>query len=1213
MSRKKKLLLISLASVTALLVFTIAILPVIVRTQAVAAIEKETGRKTRIEKVAINPFTLTFTVSGFAIEGTDGERFVSIGTLRASLGLTSIYRRAIILSKLSIDAPAISFTRLAANNYNFNDIIERLKAKPKSKDETHFSINNISISNGSLDFDDRAVPGGRKHTIRKLDIAVPFISNIPYLVEKYTDPHISAMVNDSPFSFNGKVKPLSKSMETSVHIDLKQINLPEYIAYSPVKPPADLVSGKLSIDSEVTYRIHSDKKPQLHIKGVTRLENIAVNLKNGTPLVRIPLCETKASLLEVLAGKFAFESILFDGVELFASRNARGEWMYSQLLPAAPKDRRAEAVGDSKQNESTPGHMPLFQVTAFAFNNGIIHFNDAQPTGGFKSEISQIDAAIRNFSSAAGSSAEYDFSLLMDDEATFSADGAFSLTPLTASVSSELSGMKIQRVWPYMSQFLTAPLKGTIDLSSEVRFSNESGLAIEQGSVLISGFSARYGDKEGFDLARFEINGAAFSQKEDAVKIDEVKVSGGRLTLSRESDGRISALSLLKLPPPPPTPVATPTALPVAASTTPKPAQKQQAGRGPTFRLKKFQLDRFNAAFTDKTFEEAPHFTLNNTFLSLTDLNGPTFTPARLRFSTTFNKDTPLKATGEITPLPFRYKGSLTVGHLPLRDFEAYFPANVNVFILGGSVDTDMTVDVALKEGKPVGSFKGNAGIRAFHAIDTVVEEDLLKWESLQLDDVQGTLEPFSLALRQIALNGLYSRIIIRKDGTLNLQNLVEKADKPVAGDKRPDAVPEKKQEQTNEPVKAAQQQIPPPRNPVRIDAVTIQGGTISFTDNHLPQRFTTTFYNLGGRISGLSSEEDKRADVDLRGNLENHSPLQITGQINPLRGDLFVDMKLSFRDIELSPITPYTGRFLGYAVEKGKLFLDLTYHIEKKKLVSQNKVFIDQFTFGEKVASDKATSLPVKLGLALLKDRKGEIHLDLPVTGQTDDPQFSIWGVVWQVVKNVLVKAVTSPFALLSSMFGGGQDFSYMQFAVGTSTLSATEEQKLSTLVKVLLDRPALKVELKGYVDRDRDTEGYRTDLFNRKLKIEKFMVLSKNGALKEGQKAESMQVLPDEYAQYLAAAYKKEKFPKPRNVIGLVKSIPPDEMKKLMIANTVVGEPELQNLARERVLAVKNHLVLKGNIPPERVFEKNDNVFKAPEKESTPRSRVELNAIAP
>jgi hypothetical protein len=464
--------------------------------------------------------------------------------------------------------------------------------------------------------------------------------------------------------------------------------------------------------------------------------------------------------------------------------------------------------------------------------------------------------------------------------------------------------------------------------------------------------------------------------------------------------------------------------------------------------------------------------------------------------------------------------------------------------------------------------------------------------------------------MREIALNGVYSRIIIRKDGTLNLQNLVQKDGKQT--DQPAQAAPAP--QPAAAPPAATGPSTPPAaaRKQIRIDAVTVQGGTLSFSDNHLPQNFNSTFFNLGGRVTGLSSEEAKFADVDLRGNLENHSPLRITGRLNPLRDDLFVDLKIAFQDIDLAPATPYTGRFLGYTVEKGKLSLDLMYRIDKKQLNSENRIFIDQFTFGEKVESDKATGLPVKLGLALLKDRKGEIHLDVPVTGRTDDPKFSIWKLVFQVLQNLLVKAVTSPFALLSSMMGGGQDFSAVQFSTGTSSLAAADELKLAALAKALLDRPALKIELKGYVDRDRDTEGYRNELLLRKLRHEKMLALSKTGTDKEEQKSDSIQLAADEYALYMKAVYKKEKFPKPRNAIGFVKDLPVDEMKKLIVANTIIGESELQTLAGERVAAVKNYLVTKGAVPAERIFLKNDNIFTAPEKDSVAKSRVELNAIA-
>jgi hypothetical protein len=387
-----------------------------------------------------------------------------------------------------------------------------------------------------------------------------------------------------------------------------------------------------------------------------------------------------------------------------------------------------------------------------------------------------------------------------------------------------------------------------------------------------------------------------------------------------------------------------------------------------------------------------------------------------------------------------------------------------------------------------------------------------------------------------------------------------------------------------------------------------MQDGSVTFIDHHTKPEYSSSMVNLGGRVSGLSSEVNKMADVDLRGNLENHSPLRITGRINPLRDDLFVDLKVSFTDIELSPLTPYSGTFLGYSVDKGKLFLDLNYHIENKNLDSTNKVFIDQLTFGNKIESDKATSLPVRLAVALLKDRKGEIHLDLPVTGRTDDPKFSVWGVVWKILKNLLVKAATAPFALLSSIFGGKDDFSNVPFVFGASRLSEGERAKLAKLSQALADRPALKLEVSGFVDRERDPEGYRNELILKKMKNEKFLALVKAKKTGEVKGADSVEILPQEYSTYLKAVYRKEKFPKPRNFIGLAKDLPDDEMKKLILTHTVVSNDDLQNLARERAVAVRNYLITEGKLPPERVFEKKVEIFKAPAKEGDNAARVEF-----
>jgi hypothetical protein len=283
---------------------------------------------------------------------------------------------------------------------------------------------------------------------------------------------------------------------------------------------------------------------------------------------------------------------------------------------------------------------------------------------------------------------------------------------------------------------------------------------------------------------------------------------------------------------------------------------------------------------------------------------------------------------------------------------------------------------------------------------------------------------------------------------------------------------------------------------------------------------------------------------------------------------------------------------------------LSLKYLIVKRKLDASNNVFLDQFTFGESVDSPEATKLPVRLAVALLKNRKGEIQLDLPVSGSLDDPKFSAWGVVVKIIVNLLVKAATSPFALLGAIFGGGEELSYLEFDYGKAILDAPGEAKLKTLIKALHDRPALKLEIEGHVDKEKDREALRQSLFDRKIRSQKLKDLVGKGM--EVPTLDNVVVDAKEYPEYLKRAYRAEKFPKPRNILGMAKDLPVPEMEKLMQAHIQVTDDDLHLLAQKRAQAVKDYLLASKQVEPERVFLVEPKALAPEKKEKQRDSRV-------
>jgi hypothetical protein len=477
---------------------------------------------------------------------------------------------------------------------------------------------------------------------------------------------------------------------------------------------------------------------------------------------------------------------------------------------------------------------------------------------------------------------------------------------------------------------------------------------------------------------------------------------------------------------------------------------------------------------------------------------------------------------------------------------------------------------------------------------------------------------PIFFEAKQVAAVGVACDVTIEADGTVNLRKIVGKPepkdeDEEVASPSPDASVPAPGPTPTPVPTPA-----PPPAKggekeprtviPVRIDELTLQGGQIGLADFFIKPNYSATFGNLGGRVTGLSSVDGTVAVLDLRGNLANHSPLEVSGSINPLAAAMFADIKANFRDIDLPAFTPYSGKYAGYKIASGSLTVEVAYKLENRKLQASNRFLVTGFDFGEKVESKDATKLPVRLAVSLLKDKDGVIDLDLPIEGSIDDPKFRIGKVIWQILGNLIAKAVTAPFALLGKLFGGkGEEFSSVDFADGVATLDDPARKKLDGLAKALENRPALKLQATGCFSGEADLEGLRRDRVARKVKAQKLTDLTKKGTAPAS--VDEVVVEAAEYPEYLKRAYKKERFPKPRTALGFAKDLPAPEMEKLMLTNEAVGDADLRTLALARANSVKDYLTGPGKVDGARVFVLEPGGTPAAPKDKARASRVDFS----
>ncbi|MBI2365778.1 MAG: DUF748 domain-containing protein, partial [Deltaproteobacteria bacterium] len=447
--------------------------------------------------------------------------------------------------------------------------------------------------------------------------------------------------------------------------------------------------------------------------------------------------------------------------------------------------------------------------------------------------------------------------------------------------------------------------------------------------------------------------------------------------------------------------------------------------------------------------------------------------------------------------------------------------------------------------------------------------QDLLKWKSLALDGLQFSLDPMRLRINEINLADFYSRLIIAADGKINLQNLIaQKSDEKV------------------EPAKAPAEPAAPPgaEKQVSIGKINLNGGNINFSDFFIKPNYSANLTSVQGAISELKPEAP--GDLALLAKLDNAAPVDIHGKINPLSKDLFMDIVADAKEIEMGPFSPYSGRYVGYGIEKGKLSFNVKYKVENRKLDAENKIILNQLTFGERVESPDATKLPVLLAVALLKDRNGVIDINLPIGGSLDDPKFSVGGIVWQLILNILVKAVTSPFALLGAVFSGGsaEELSYVEFDYGRASLNQTAQSKIAAVAKAMSDRPNVNLELSGRVDPATDLEGLKRVGIERKVKTHKLKELVRRGETVRS--VEEVRIEASEYPQYLKAAYGQETFPKPRNLIGLARDLPVAEMEKLMMQYAKASDDDMRLLANQRAQAVRDALLATKLVTTDRLF---------------------------
>lgn len=1125
-------------------------------------------RPVTVERVRVNPCTLSFTLNGLSIsEPQEKSLFFSFRELQADLDILSFFRIRPIIKRVRCEDPYIHIVRLDEYKYNFSDLLV-----PKDPDAKplRFFVGNISLKNGKVLFED--LPKRVRHELTSLQLSLPFISNFPRVIETSIVPSFSCLVNGSPFVMEGKTKPFADSLETSLDFNLTKIDIARYCTYLPFPLRVVIDSGFLGIEGSISYFQRKKEPSTLLIKGSLEMKDLALSSRSKERLFSMSALDITLDGYDPFSKILKIHDIHCIAPELFLRKNKEGTLEMTALFVSEKK-----AVPREKK-ESLPSSF-FWEMTALKLEQGKIHFFDDSLSQPFALSLKDFLISAKDLSNMKGEEGTVSISSSSDSGERLKLSGAIAFSPFFSQGDLLLEGASLTKYLPYYAEKILFEVHGgSLSLSSQYLLEQKANspfhCAFSDASLTLSSLEcAKAGDSRFLSLPLVQASKAAIDLSAKECSIGAISIAKGVFDCTRGKNGTLTFLPLF----------------PVKESVGDSPSSfsTKEKGSGWSSVIHALRADNLTLQMRDTMPEDPVQIFLDQVTLSASHILFGRDEKVPFSLSFLLNRESPCSLNGSLHLNPFSFFGTLNAKNVQVTPFQSYFSEKLDLLVTKGDLSTKGEISFRKGSGQtPFFSFTGDAVVKDFSSVEKGYGEQFLSWKTFALTMISAGTGKDPLSVEEVMVENLYAGIIVHPDKTINLKNIVKSSSPSSSVEKAPDK---------------AKKPIEDDSGKFLIKKILFKGGKIILLDKSVEPGYGVSMDKFNGSITGITTLAQKPAQVDIEAKIEGQSPLVIAGEFKP--SPFYLDLTMNVDGFDMTPASPYTQRYVGYVTRKGLLSLDLNYRIDRRKLDSKNSIRLDQFTLGDKIESPLAVKIPVKFAVALLRDPSGKISLDLPVSGSLDDPKFRVGPIIVKVLLNLLAKAVASPFALIGALFGGGEELSYLSFDYGSYNLSEDGRKKLDVLVKALKERPSLSLEMQGRADPEKDSESLKDLFFLRKIKSEKLKILVQQGETVP--LVDEILISEDEYPQYLLRAYQNANFSKPRTILGVLKPLPDSEMEELIRTHTLVTQDDLRFLAIERTIKTKEYLLQSG-IEQERLFLLDPKILSREKEEALSLARV-------
>ncbi|WP_295475344.1 DUF748 domain-containing protein [uncultured Pseudomonas sp.] len=810
--------------------------------------------------------------------------------------------------------------------------------------------------------------------------------------------------------------------------------------------------------------------------------------------------------------------------------------------------------------------------------DGYLHFRDQRPSDPIEFLYDRLNLELKNLSTLPEDNADAVLVAAGPDGGQIDWQGRLSLAPISSEGTLKITDSKMKLWWPYVRDAVPLALQdGRLTLSTNytLNLARQTELQLSGAQASVAGLALNAPDGRSLvRLQQLEVSDTSLDLARQQVVVGKVRSQKLETWAAREADGQLDWQKLFagearakpasnanppkddKAAQPPAKPAETPPATPA------KPWQVQ---------VRDVQLRNYQVHLADRGVKEPVALEVGPLNLDLHDFDSLNKSPFKLRLDTGIGRQGKLAASGEVNLAPVNARLKVSSEDIDLRIAQAYISPFIRLELRSGMLGSDLAVD--LKSTEPLAlSVTGKAQVTQMHTLDTLKQRDFVKWQQLTLDGLNYQ-HGESLSIDRVDLQQPYARFMINEDRTTNVDDLLI----PQPADAKPQPAAQRQASSRSEKPLG-----------IRVGEVAINDGSAYFADFTLTPNFATAVQQLNGRIGTIDNRQAKPAPVNVEGKVDRYAPVTIKGSLNPFNPMAALDIATSFRRVELTTLTPYSGKFAGFRIRKGRLNLDLHYLITQGKLKAQNKVLVEQLQLGEKVDSPDAVDLPIRLAVALLKDPQGRISLELPVEGDLNNPQFSVMPIVWQTLRNLVVRAAQSPFKFIGGLVAGGgsQDLGNIRFEPGSRALNDESRAALDKLAAGLKERPTLRLEIEGTSAASSDGPLLARERLEREYRITYYKIMQRRGD-KVPPRPDMLQVPEDEKAPMLEGIYRTRlKQQPPAQWTELGKEERQNRMRDAVLQFWSTNDALLRELGQDRASSIKDYLVGKAGLEDDRIY---------------------------